>query len=251
MESGVYAVEAEVEATHWWFAGRRGIFAREIARLSLARDGAVLDIGSGTGANLRLLRDLGFRNATGLDASAEAIRYCGEKGLGPVRCGDAERLPFADRQFDLVLATDVIEHVGDDLAALREIRRVLSPRGAALLTVPAFPSLWGLQDEVGGHKRRYRMSALLDLHRRAGLVPGRHYHFNYLLFAPIWLARRAIELLGVRLRSENELNAPVLNWILEQIFHLDGLTAPLLRPPFGVSALVVATPERPPSPRAS
>jgi SAM-dependent methyltransferase len=240
VESATYAAEAEIEATHWWFAGRRLLFGREIARLGLTSEARILDIGTSTGTNLRLLRELGYRRVTGLDVSAEAIRYCEEKGLGPVRQGDIGALPFAADSFDLILATDIIEHVDDDRQALAEIARVLAPGGAVLITVPTFPALWGLQDRVARHKRRYRLRPLTGLIERSGLLLQRRYYFNYLLFAPIWAARRLIDRFGVTLRSEGDINSPLLNRLLTMVFALDIATAPLLRPPFGVSALVIA-----------
>ena len=108
------------------------------------------------GTNLRLLQELGIcRTARGLDLSDDAIRWCAEKGLGTVEKGDVCNLPFGEASFELVLATDIIEHVDDDLQAITEIRRVLAPGGTAIITVPAFQSLWGLQDDVAHHKRRY------------------------------------------------------------------------------------------------
>ncbi len=240
MDTGTFAVEAMVEETHWWFTGRRRLFAREIARLRLPADAPVIDIGTGTGSNLRMLRDIGFTNVRGVDASEDAIRYCLAKGLGPVERGSILSVPAPGASQALVLATDVIEHVDDDARALREVRRVLAPNGFALITVPTFPSLWGLQDRRAQHKRRYRLKPLLHLLRSAGLMPLRSYYFNYLLFVPIWLARQVINVLHIDLASENEVNSPVINGILTGIFRLDCATASIVHPPFGVSALVVA-----------
>src|SRR5215470_15828030 len=105
MDIATYATEAEAESTHWWFIGRRRLFAREIDKAGVPRSSRVLDVETSTGANLRLLRDLGFCSVEGLDFSPEAIRYCREKGLGLVRQGDVCAMPFADESFDLVLAT--------------------------------------------------------------------------------------------------------------------------------------------------
>lgn len=240
MQTSAYAVEAEVEGTHWWFVGRRRLFGRELMRAGLPVNARTLDVGTSTGSNLRLLRDAGFTNVTGLDMSPDAIRFCESKGFGPVRQGSVCAMPFPDASFDLVLATDIIEHVDDDALALTEVVRVLAPGGRVLITVPAFPSLWGLQDEVALHKRRYRLSPLLDLVRRVGLRPAETYYFNYLLFAPIWLARQVIRYARIDLRSEGEVNTPALNALLKGIFRADVSTARLLRPPFGVSILVLA-----------
>lgn len=240
MDSDTYAVEAGIEATHWWFTGRRSLFTRELVAAGVPSSAAALDIGTSTGANLRLLRHLGFTEVEGLDTSEAAIQFCREKGLGPVRLGDVCAMPFAGARFDLVLATDIIEHVRDDEQALREIARVLRPEGRLLHTVPAFPCLWGLQDRVAHHQRRYRRAPVIARLRAAGLRPERIYHFNYLLFGPIWLARRVIDLLQINLASEAQVNSPWLNRLMQWIFALDIATAPRLRPPFGVSILVMA-----------
>jgi SAM-dependent methyltransferase len=241
VDRSVYAIEAKVEQSHWWFVGRRHLFARELLKAGNRGSQEVLDVGSGTGSNLRMLRDLGFFNAVGLDNSEQAIRFCAEKGLAPVRYGDICAMPFDSDSFDLVLATDVIEHVEDDSLALREVARVLRPGGKALITVPAFSSLWGLQDRVAHHRRRYRQRELRDLLEASGLKPVHMFYFNYLLFVPIWLARRLIDVLGLKLESEGQLNAPIVNFILSAIFRLDTWTAPLVRPPLGVSILALVS----------
>lgn len=241
MEISTYAIEAEVEAGHWWFVARRRLLADLIAGQQVPSDARVLDIGTSTGTNLRLLKELGFSNRLGLDLSDEAIRWCAEKGLGMVEKGDVCNLPFGDCEFKLVLATDIIEHVDDDLQALREIRRVLAPGGVAIITVPAFQSLQGLQDDVAHHKRRYLKRELLERIRRGGLVCLDSFYFNYLLFVPIWVARRLIELLGIKLKSENQVNTPILNRLLTWIFMFDIATAKIIYPPFGVSIIAVTS----------
>ncbi len=244
MEISTYAIEAQVEATHWWFTGRRRLLGRMIAAFGLPADARILDIGTSTGTNLRMLRDLGFSRYEGLDMSDEAVRWCADKGYGKVTRGDACALPFPDASFDLVLATDIIEHVDDDVLALDEMRRVLKPDGRVLVTVPAFPILWGLQDEIGHHKRRYRMAELVTRIGQADLVVHRRFHFNYLLFLPILLARRIIAVFGIRLQNENEVNSPLINRVLSWVFRFDVWTAPKVKPPFGVSCLAVAGPRR-------
>jgi len=240
MEASAYGREAQAEASHWWFVGRRKLLAAEIARSGIPLSARVLDVGTSTGTNFRMLRDLGFTCVRGIDYSEDAIRFCASKGFGPVVRGDVRSMPFRDSSFELVIASDIIEHVEDDASALREIARVLAPRGKALITVPAFEALWGLQDDVSHHVRRYRRSELVGLIGRVGLQSRRSYYFNYLLFGPIWLARQIIRLCGVKLDSENQINTAVLNRLLHFVFSADVATAFRISPPFGVSILAVA-----------
>lgn len=249
MDQATFAADAEIEERHWWFSGRRRLFAKLVSELHLARDARILDAGTSTGTNLRLLRDLDFTAVQGVDISHEAIRFCAEKGLGVVEYGDLNNLPFDADRFDLVLATDIIEHLDDDQTALNELARVVKPGGHVLVTVPAFPALWGRQDEVAHHKRRYRWSGLAEKLRVAGLVCVERFHFNFLLFGPIWAARQVIGWLRIPLRSENDVNSPVINAILTGVFRLDTWLARGLRPPFGVSILALC--QKPPAVRAS
>lgn len=239
MDYATYEIEAQVEATHWWFVVRRRLFESIIHSLELAKDASILDIGTSTGTNLRMLRDSGYVNVRGLDMHEEAIRWCASKGLGQVDQGDICNIPSESNVYDLVMATDIIEHVDDDLQALREVLRVLKPGAKALITVPAFQSLWGLQDTVSHHKRRYSRKNLIEKLTHSGMKVEQCFYFNYLLFVPIWIARQAIRVFKPKIYSENELNSPLINRLLVWLFSLDVLTARKLKPPFGVSILAV------------
>ena len=147
--------------SHWWFVGRRKIIESFIERVCLALKSKVpvreaphiLDVGCGTGANLEMLAQFG--NAEGVDVSAEALEFCRARGLRQVKQGAAEALPYGDHSFDLVTGLDVVEHLDDDVAGLKEMRRVLRDGGRAVLFVPAFMFLWGVQDDISHHRRRY------------------------------------------------------------------------------------------------
>lgn len=235
MDLATYAVESQIEQTHWWFVVRRSLFRRAIHRLKLRRDAAILDAGTGTGTNLRLLREMGFTNVQGMDLSDDAIGWCAEKDLGAVRKGDVCSMPFADAQFDLVLATDIVEHVEYDVQALNEIRRVLKPSGRAIITVPAFESLWGLQDTIGQHRRRYTRWELLNKLKASGCRIYQSYYFNFLLFVPIWAARQLIRIFKPQVQNENQVNSPLINSVLKAVFTVDVACAGILHVPFGVS----------------
>jgi SAM-dependent methyltransferase len=244
MEYATYEVEAQVEESHWWFVGRRKLFGAIIKNANLAPEAKILDIGTSTGTNLRMLRDAGFVNFRGLDLHEEAIRWCSDKGLGKVDKGDICNIPSSDNIYELVMATDIIEHVDEDITALREVNRVLCPGGLAIITVPAFQSLWGLQDTVSHHKRRYRKHELVEKLKSADLVVVECCYFNYILFLPIFIARRLISILNFNVDSENKLNSYFMNFVLNNIFTLDINTARKISPPFGVSLLAIVRKKR-------
>ena len=238
MERATYEIEAEVERKHWWFRGRRRILSRLLADLSLPSQARILDVGCGTGANGPVLAEYG--RALGLDASAVPLELETRGHVGRVR-GDATRLPFVDAAFDLVVALDVLEHIDDDLAAARELHRVLTLDGAVVIFVPALQLLWGLQDDVSHHKRRYSRGQLASLVTSAGFRIERLTFFNTLLFPPILAARLAMRIRRPRdLQSENQVGGKFANAVLGGVFALE---APLLERidlPIGVSLACVA-----------
>lgn len=239
MDTKVYEMEAQVEASHWWHTGRRKLFRSIINDLDINKRTEVLDVGTSTGTNLRLLNDMGFEHVTGLDNNLDAIRYCAEKGLGEVRHGDVVDLPFSEESFSLVLATDIIEHIDDDTRAIHELARVMTPGGKLLITVPTFMALWGHNDDMSHHKRRYTGSEIRILTNLAGLRIVNNFYFNFLLFIPIWAVRQLVRRYAVNRPLELEMNSSIINRVFYWIFSCDVKIAPYLHFPFGVSYLIL------------
>ena len=139
MQQHTYAIMDEVEGSHWWFVGRRAIleeFLRQIIQdpKTKIENPRILDVGCGTGANLEMLAQFG--ESEGVDVSDDALAFCGLKGLKAQK-GLAEELPFNDETFDLTTALDVVEHLDDDVAGLKEMYRVTKKGGYSLIFVPA------------------------------------------------------------------------------------------------------------------
>ena len=111
---------------------------------------------------------------TGVEPAAQSLQAARARGLGPVLPGSLDDpLPFDDDAFDLAVALDVLEHVADDGAALRELARVIAPGGRLLVTVPQYGWLWGEHDVLAHHHRRYTRSLLLGARRgRAASRPS-------------------------------------------------------------------------------
>ncbi len=240
MDQSFYKSYFELEKHNWWFKGRRELILRLLTTYGRREGLKVLDVGCGSGYLVGLLQRDGY-DAYGIDVSEEAINLGTEKGIKNLKVVPGERIEFPDNQFDRVLALDTIEHISDDHAAIKEIDRVLAPGGIAIVTVPAYMWMWGLQDEVAHHYRRYTLKSLLKLASSAsGLQVKEKTYFNTFLFPPAALIRLFSRWFNLKSReSDFDLNSNFLNNLLFFIFKTELSLLKFVRYPFGVSILLV------------
>lgn len=243
MQKDFYATYFEVEKTHWLMRGRRAIVLDMLRRyVPQANSAHVLDFGCGSGLTVQTLAKAGYV-ASGVDFSHEAIEFGTSKGIAGLQVVSDEKLSFPDAAFDAVVCMDVLEHLGDEQPALSEIRRVLKPQGVLLIMVPAYMFLWGTQDEVAHHYRRYTLGRLTEVVRSGALMRiEKRSYFNTLLFPLIALVRVGSWILGLRSRRESDfdLNNAFINAIFSGIFTIERKVLSFLNLPFGVSILLVA-----------
>jgi SAM-dependent methyltransferase len=135
--------------------------------------GHVLNAGCGAGSLTLKLLERGYE-VTSVDMSTLFVEHLkerlAERGFDPGRVerGDVQALRFADRSFDAVASGEVLEHLDDDGAAVREFARVLRPGGVVVASVPANPWRYDWSDHWAGHRRRYTLHGLGGRFRAAG-----------------------------------------------------------------------------------
>lgn len=241
MQSHHYPILFEVEDTHWWYVGRRRIIQSLVEKICATLNTPnpkILDVGCGTGANLKMLGAYG--RAEGVDISQQAVDFCHERGLESVSLGAAEQLPHEDGSFELVTALDVIEHLDDDVAGLREMGRVLRPDGRILIFVPAFMFLWGVQDDVSNHRRRYTLPGLLKTVESAGFSVEWSSYANISFFLPVLAVRSVMRWLRLRAATEYGINISLMNGVFSRLFAAERFVLKGGKLPFGVSAVCIA-----------
>lgn len=242
MELAEYRSLYELEDELWWFRGMERISMALLGRfLDDTGPKDVLDAGCGTGGMLAPLGRLG--RVTGLDRSPDALRFAARRSPTALVRSDVGRLPFAGESFDVVTSFDVLYHlaVTDDVAALREIARVLRPKGLLLLRVPANERLRSRHDVAVHTRQRYERPELVDKLTKSGLEPVFVSFANTLLYPIAVLRRRAERLTGGRKQgSEVEAVGPLLNRWLELPLRVESWLLPSLRLPFGLSLVAVA-----------
>lgn len=179
-------------------------------RLQIGTGTSVIDVGCGAGRHsFEAFRrgadvvafDQDADELANVDAILQAMSDQGEAPVGAkaqVVTGDALALPYADGEFDCVIASEILEHVPADDRAIDELVRVLKPGGLLAVTVPRWMPekiCWLLSDEYhaneGGHIRIYRADELLDKVVARGMV-FRHQHHAHALHSPFWWLKCAV-----------------------------------------------------------
>jgi SAM-dependent methyltransferase len=230
-----------MEDGHFWFSTRNEMitwlvrrFAREAKR--------VLEIGCGTGYVLFALRKaLPTARLAGSELHSRGLVHARHRHRGvELLQMDARKSGLSD-SLDLVGAFDVLEHIPDDEAVLREIHRMLKPGGVLIATVPQHPWLWSAVDEVAHHQRRYRVGELAAKAQAAGLQVIYRTSFAALslplMMVDRWRARKLAGDAVTDARVSRGTNAA-----LTTVFHLEQVLRRFGFPlPIGGSQVLVAT----------
>ncbi len=222
----------EAEERYFWFTVRRRWIFDAVSRFS-PPPAKLLEVGCGTGNVSSYLAQKGY-DTTGCEYYEEALGMAWP-GFRKVR-GDVAALPFEDRSFDIVCLFDVIEHIDDDVATVREAARVLKEDGIMVITVPAGEELWSYVDVESCHRRRYSRDSLAAVLSGAGLAP---LTMDYMFMALYWPMKH------MRRKTRKDLNeqfriSPLLNRLLTLYFDAERNIAGFVPLPVGTSLIAVA-----------
>lgn len=146
------------ESSSWWHSARRKLLREAVVQaVHGKREARVLDLGCAAQLDFAQADSLRVLNA---HSSLPALAFRQIEGSRNLVCTSPEDLGFVSNSFDAIVAGDILQLVPDDRKALRELRRVLKDGGLLCLTVPAYPFLWGEEDEARRHQRRYTATEL-------------------------------------------------------------------------------------------
>jgi SAM-dependent methyltransferase len=238
MEKDIYHKTAASENIHWWFIGRRTIVEQILKGLCLPKSAEILEVGCGTGGNLPLLARFG--EVYGVEVDDTAREYARKREIGTILPGSMpDEIPFTGQLFDLIVMTDVLEHVQEDQIALERLYLILKSGGYILITVPAFTALWSRHDELHHHKRRYDMRGLRTKLIKSGYVIVKASYINCLLFPFIAVIRLTQRFFKMNDADDLKMYPTLVNRLLTKLFASEGYMLKFISLPFGLSLLCV------------
>lgn len=227
------------QSDHWWFRGRRKIVDSLLKKSSIIQKDRIniLDVGSGAGSMLGLLKQYGMLSI--LEPDQEMADFLSSS----TDCRVFNE-PFADfnsaEPFTLISFFDVLEHIEDDKAALEKTHSLLEDDGFLVCTVPAFPFLWSSHDVQSHHKRRYTKKELIQKIEQAGFTIERATFFNSWLFPPIALLRILTKKVRNVEKNDFQIGASFLDTLMYKIFSSESVILRFLNLPVGVSIFCIA-----------
>jgi len=205
---------------------------RIILYLTMPRDSKILDLGCGPGYFGRYLEQLG-NDVYYSDISKEELDSIVTSELRKLRCDATRELPYSDGFFDWVFCGDMLEHVEEDDAVLKNIKRILKPTGRAVVTVPAYSCLYGHHDRMIGHFRRYDRNDFSKQLKKLGFNIVKCRYLCSLLFFP-FVVNQVFAKQDSAYRGTSSLENRILP-ILDVLSEIDSR----IRLPFGIGLAFV------------
>lgn len=224
----------------FWFDHRAAAVGRHVKCLGIS---SMWEVGAGTGAMAHRLRST-LTEVITVEPLAAGARASAALGMTSL-CGTLQDLRLPDRSLESIGVFDVLEHLKHPGPLVDEMHRVLRPDGIVIATVPAFQALWGDEDDVAGHHRRYTRSTLEAEFTGRGFTLIRSEYLYASLVAPAGVLRALPYRFGRRSSSEDVLRSlrsqlktrPTTDRFARVVLAAESAIAKVVPLPFGLTVL--------------
>lgn len=245
MNKPEYEIMYTVEQTHWWYVSLRQILFFWLKKLKPQN---ILDVGCGTGINLKTALDLGYMGV-GIDPNNEAIKCCKARGLDGIQKGKIEEKLFTESSFDLAYCMDILYLLDEDklFKGLKNINKYLKPKGHLIINSATYQWLYSTHDIAVHTYKRYSKRKLEKYLRKSGFKIIKSTYRVCLLFLIVAFVKilEKIALLFSRKKQANikgdlEKSSPLVNKLLKPVMTFENLILKNFNLPFGSSVFIVA-----------
>lgn len=242
MDASLYDELHRVEQTHWWFRARRHIVWSLVQRYVEGRANRrlrVCELGCGTGGNLAAIE--AEHDVVGIECSTHALEYARQSLGNRVRFGSLpHEIDLQPNSFDVVLMTDVLEHIEDDAASAIAALELVHPGGIVIATVPAYQWLFSPRDAHHHHFRRYGKRQFRDLWNDSHACVELLSHYNTALF-PAAASVRLASKISRRRNEPGDITIPprAINEQLARLMQCEANLLGRVPMPFGLSLVAV------------
>lgn len=228
----------KIPKENWWYVSRNELINLIIKKYVNLKEPKIIDIGCGCGILIEYLKNKGFKYVKGIDVEKKFVDEAIKRGNNVILC-DIEKDIEVTEKYDVVILSDVIEHIENDKKVISNILDIMNKGGLCILFVPSFKILWSWHDVINGHKRRYLLRDILRLFDNNNVNFIICSYWNFLLFFPALVIRVIKRVLRIRKDDFYELPR-FLNFLIKKLLFLENLLILNgFKFPFGVSALCV------------
>lgn len=242
MKKQIYYDMTELEKNHFWFVARRKIIETVLGRfinLQNSKNLDVLEIGSGTGGNLKYFSEY-FPKIKGIEPDKDALKLSKEKIKLEIKSGGLpDDLPYKNQKFDIIFLFDVLEHINKDFKSLAKIKNRLKKGGLLFITIPAFKFLWSQHDTDHQHYRRYTKKDIKTILKKNNYKVLYSSYYNFLL-SPLIIGTRFLKKLLRIKSSDTKKPNKFINYLLQKIMSFERYLLKYISLPFGISIITVA-----------
>ena len=222
---------------HWYYESKYALLKKHILSLELENDSfTTADVGSGIGLFLHKLERDGLaspKRSLGIDPAYKAAAMAFRSSI-PIQPAFPQQISY-----DIILMMDVLEHVEDDLALLRDVIPRIKTGGYVLITVPALPFLWSSHDVFLGHYRRYTLNSLKKLILNSDKLEILKTHYYFASILPAAIPVRLLNFQNIHNNSSDmKLQPSILNFMLKMICNAE-LGISHLNQLFGLTAVAL------------
>ena len=217
------------QKNHWWYKSRREIFFKILKKLNL-KNQKILDYGSGAGANIHILKKLS-QNIDVFEPNKKMHPELKDRGVNVIT--------KLEGNYDLILLTDVIEHIKHDKEEMLYLANNLNTGGYMFITVPAYQFLYSSKDLQLKHFRRYNKDSLIKIIPK-NLNIIKISYMNFFLFLPLTLIIMFNKFFNKKFsKLSEEIPNKLINLLLYKIFSFEKYFIDRINFPFGVSILAL------------